>query len=154
MMKYYIPEINLRDVRNKNNIIEKFENIYNKEIIIEKLILSIDGFYKIENDNLIKYKLVEKNYNYVTNFIENYSLIGMNYYEKNLGEMFSIPSENKSINIEKIKFNIGKSENYIVFEKKNNKIIDIYFLSKKKIDEHNVFFNNDVSSFIKLLMSN
>jgi hypothetical protein len=154
MMKYYIPEINLRDVRNKNNIIEKFENIYNKEIIIEKLILSIDGFYKIENDNLIKYKLVEQNYNYVTNFIENYSLIGMNYYEKNLGEMFSIPSENKSINIEKIKFNIGKSENYIVFEKKNNKIIDIYFLSKKKIDEHNVFFNNDVSSFIKLLMSN
>ena len=154
MMKYYIPEINLRDVRNKNNIIEKFENIYNKEIIIEKLILSIDGFYKIENDKLIKYKLVEKNYNYVTNFIENYSLIGMNYYEKNLGEMFSIPSENKSINIEKIKFNIGKSENYIVFEKKNNKIIDIYFLSKKKIDEHNVFFNNDVSSFIKLLMSN
>jgi hypothetical protein len=153
-MKYYIPEINLRDVRNKNNIIEKFENIYNKEIIIEKLILSIDGFYKIENNNLIKYKLVEKNYNYVTNFIENYSLIGMNYYEKNLGEMFSIPSENKSINIEKIKFNIGKSENYIVFEKKNNKIIDIYFLSKKKIDEHNVFFNNDVSSFIKLLMSN
>ena len=78
----------------------------------------------------------------------------MNYYEKNLGEMFSIPSENKSINIEKIKFNIGKSENYIVFEKKNNKIIDIYFLSKKKIDEHNVFFNNDVSSFINLLMSN
>ena len=125
MMKYYIPEINLRDVRNKNNIIEKFENIYNKEIIIEKWILSIDGFYKIENDNLIKYKLVEKNYNYVTNFIENYSLIGMNYYEKNLGEMFSIPSENKSINIEKIKFNIGKSENYIVFKKKNNKIIDI-----------------------------
>ena len=77
MMKYYIPEINLRDIRNKNNIIQKFENIYNKEIISEKLILSIDGFYKIENDDLIKYKLVEKNYKYVTNFIENYSLIGI-----------------------------------------------------------------------------
>ena len=36
MMKYYIPEINLRDIRNKNNIIQKFENIYNKEIIREK----------------------------------------------------------------------------------------------------------------------
>lgn len=154
MMKYYIPEINLRDVRNKNNIIEKFENIYNKEIIIEKLILSIDGFYKIENDNLIKYKLVEKKYNYVTNFIKNYSLIGMNYYEKKIGEIFSIPNENECINIEKIKFNIGKSENYIVFEKRNNKIIDIYFLSKKKIDENNFFFNNDVSSFINLLMCN
>ncbi len=154
MMKYYIPEINLRDIRNKNNIIQKFENIYNKEIINEKLILSIDGFYKFENDNLIKYKLVEKNYNYVTNFIENYSLISMNYYEKKIGEMFSIPNESISINIEKIKFNIGKSENYIVFEKRNNKIRDIYFLSKKKIDEHNIFFNNDVSSFINLLMSN
>tara|TARA_B100001758_G_C18202653_1_gene500667 strand:- start:331 stop:792 length:462 start_codon:yes stop_codon:yes gene_type:complete len=153
-MKYYIPEINLRDIRNKNNIIQKFENIYNKEIINEKLILSIDGFYKFENDNLIKYKLVEKNYNYVTNFIENYSLISMNYYEKKIGEMFSIPNESISINIEKIKFNIGKSENYIVFEKRNNKIRDIYFLSKKKIDEHNIFFNNDVSSFINLLMSN
>tara|TARA_B110000495_G_C22979330_1_gene575542 strand:- start:830 stop:1291 length:462 start_codon:yes stop_codon:yes gene_type:complete len=152
-MKYYIPEINLRDVRNKNNIIEKFENIYNKEIIVEKLILSINGFYKIENENLIKYKLVEKNYNYVTNFIKNYSLIGMNYYEKKIGEIFSIPNENECINIEKIKFNIGKSETYIVFEKRNNKIIDIYFLSKKKIDENNFFFNNDVSSFINLLMS-
>ena len=154
MMKYYIPEINLRDIRNKNNIIQKFENIYNKEIIREKLILSIDGFYKIENDNLIKYKLVEKNYKYVTNFIENYSLIGIDCYKKKVGEMFSIPNESTSINIEKIKFNIGKSENYIVFEKKNNKIIYFYFLSKKKIDEHNVFFNNDVSSFINLLMSN
>ena len=153
MMKYYIPEINLRDVRNKNNIIGKFENIYNKEIIIEKLILSIDGCYKIENENLIKYKLVEKNHNYVTNFIKNYSLIGVNYYEKKIGEIFSIPNENECINIEKIKFNIGKSENYIVFEKRNNKIIDIYFLSKKKIDENNIFFNNDVSSFINLLMS-
>jgi hypothetical protein len=153
-MKYYIPEINLRDVRNKNNIIGKFENIYNKEIIIEKLILSIDGCYKIENENLIKYKLVEKNHNYVTNFIKNYSLIGINYYEKKIGEIFSIPSENISINIEKNKFNIGKSENYIVFEKRNNKIIDIYFLSKKKLDENNIFFNNDVSSFINLLMCN
>ena len=153
-MKYYIPEINLRDVRNKNNIIEKFENICNKEIIVEKLILSTDGFYKIENDNLIKYKLVEKNYNYQSNFIDNYSLIGMNYYEKKMGEMFSIPSESKSINIEKLKFNVGKSENYIVFEKRDNKIIDIYFLSKKKINENNIFFNNDVSLFIELLMSN
>ena len=154
MMKYYIPEINLRDVRNKSNIIEKFENICNKEIIVEKLILSTDGFYKIENDDLIKYKLVEKNYNYQSNFIDNYSLIGTNYYEKKIGEMFSIPSESKSINIEKIKFNVGKSENYIVFEKRDNKIIDIYFLFKKKINENNIFFNNDVSLFIELLMSN
>ena len=31
MMKYYIPEINLRDIRNKNNIIKKFENVLIKK---------------------------------------------------------------------------------------------------------------------------
>ncbi len=154
MMKYYIPEINLRDIRNKNNVIKKFEDVYNKEIIIEKIIISIDGFYKIEKEEAIKYKFIEKEYNYQSNFLNNYSLIGIDCYEKKIGEVFSIPSESQSINIEKIKFNIGKSDNYIVFEKRNNKIIDIYFLSKKKIDEHNIFFNNDVSSFINLLMSN
>tara|TARA_B100000900_G_C20597860_1_gene724166 strand:+ start:1573 stop:2034 length:462 start_codon:yes stop_codon:yes gene_type:complete len=153
-MKYYIPEINLRDIRNKNNVIKKFEDVYNKEIIIEKIIISIDGFYKIEKEEAIKYKFIEKEYNYQSNFLNNYSLIGIDCYEKKIGEVFSIPSESQSINIEKIKFNIGKSDNYIVFEKRNNKIIDIYFLSKKKIDEHNIFFNNDVSSFINLLMSN
>ena len=153
MMKYYIPEINLRDVRNKNNIIKKFEDVCNKEIIIEKIIIATDGFYKIEKEDVIKYKFVEKEYNYQSNFLNNYSLIGIDYYEKKVGEVFSIPSESESINTEKIKFNIGKSENYIVFEKKNNKIIDIYFLSKKKINENNIFFNNDVSLFIDLLMS-
>ena len=154
MIKYYIPEINLRDIRNKTNIIEHFENNFNKKIIEEKIIISIDGYYKIENDILIKYKLIEKEYNYITNFIKNYTLIGMDYYEKNIGEVFSIPNESNHIKLTKILFNIGKSSNYIVFEKKENKIIDVYFLSNKKINEENIFFKNDISLFIKMLMCN
>ena len=154
MMKYYIPEINLRDIRNKNNIIQNFENKFNKKIIEEKIIISIDGYYKIDNDVLVKYKLIEREHNYITNYIDNYTLIGINCYEKKIGEVYSIPNESNHISLEKIHFNIGKSSNYIVFEKKENKIIDVYFLSDKKINEKNIFFKNDVSSFIEMLMCN
>jgi len=119
-------------------------------LLVILLFISNTSFSQIKNTQEA-HILVE---NYQSNFLNNYSLIGIDCYEKKIGEVFSIPSESQSINIEKIKFNIGKSDNYIVFEKRNNKIIDIYFLSKKKIDEHNIFFNNDVSSFINLLMSN
>ena len=78
----------------------------------------------------------------------------MDYYEKNIGEVFSIPNESNHIKLTKILFNIGKSSNYIVFEKKENKIIDVYFLSNKKINEENIFFKNDISLFIKMLMCN
>ena len=35
-----------------------------------------------------------------------------------------------NIIIEKIKFNIGESKNYIVFEKRNNRLIDVIFFIK------------------------
>lgn len=153
MIKYYIPEINLRDIRNKNNIIEKFENKFNKKEIEEKRYISNDGFYKLENDNLIKYKLIEKSYIYYENFLPNFSLIGLDIYNKKIGETFSIPNESNVINFKEIKFNVGNSLNFIVFEIYKNKIIDIYFLSNKKLDEESVFFKNDVSLFIEMLMS-
>ena len=153
MIKYYIPEINLRDIRNKNNIIEKFENMFNKKEIEEKRFISNDGFYKLENDSLIKYKLIEKNYIYYENFLPNFSLIGLDIYNKKIGETFSIPNETNVINFKEIKFNVGNSLNFIVFEIYKNKIIDIYFLSNKKLDEESIFFKNDVSLFIEMLMS-
>ena len=154
MIKYYVPEINLRDIRNKNNIIEKFENIFNKKVIEEKRFISNDGFYKLENYSLIKYKLIEKKYIYFENFLPNFSLIGLDFYNKKIGETFSIPHESHVINFKQIKFNIGNSLNFIVFEIHKNKIIDIYFLSNKKLDEESIFFKNDVSLFIEMLMSN
>jgi oligoribonuclease NrnB/cAMP/cGMP phosphodiesterase (DHH superfamily) len=152
MLKYYVPELNLRDIRNKGNIIEKFTNKFNKEVVEENIIISNDGFYKQDTKDLIKYKLVEKDSNCISNFFKNYTLIGIDSYEKKIGIEYSLPSESTNINIKKIKFNIGKSENFIVFEEKNNKIIDVYFLSKKKLYEKNIFFLNDVSLFIEMLM--
>ena len=152
MLKYYVPELNLRDIRNNGNIIEKFTNKFNKEVVEESILISNDGFYKQDNENLIKYKLIEKDSSCITNFYKNYTLIGIECYDKKIGIEYSLPNEISDINIKKIKFNIGKSHNFIVFEEKNKKIIDVYFLSKKKLNEQNIFFLNDVSLFIEMLM--
>ena len=151
MNKFYIPEISMRDIRNTTDILSKFENKYNKSINKYSIILSNNGYYKYDKDKLIKYKFVEKESKITEKFFKNYTLIEINCYEKKIGEIFQIPYENSNIIIEKIKFNIGDSKNYIVFEKIKNRIIDVYFLSNKKINEKCKFFIEDVSSFIEML---
>ena len=152
MYKYYVPELNMRDIRNNTGLLGKLEKKFNKSITKNELIISINGYYKYDKDKLIKFKIIEKESNVITNFLDKYSLIGMNYYEKKIGEVFNIPYENEHIIIEKIKFNVGNSKHFLMFEKKNNKIIDVYFLSTKKLNEKCQFFTNDVSSFMKMLM--
>ena len=152
MHKYYIPEINLRDIRNNTHLMEKLEKKFNKNSNKNSIIIASNGYYKYDKDKLIKFKIIEKESNVITNFLDKYSLIGMNYYEKKIGEVFNIPYENEHIIIEKIKFNVGNSKHFLMFEKKNNKIIDVYFLSTKKLNEKCQFFTNDVSSFMKMLM--
>ena len=151
MNKFYIPEISMRDIRNTTDILSKFENKYNKSINKYSIILSNNGYYKYDKDKLIKYKFVEKDSKITENFYKKYTLIEINCYEKKIGEVFQIPYENSNIIFEKIKFNIGNSKNYIVFEKIKNRIIDVYFLSNKKINEKCKFFIEDVSSFIEML---
>ena len=154
MNKYYIPEINLRDIRNKllsQNILGNLEKKFNKQEFEDDIILSTNGYYTYDKDKLIKYKIIEKETLIVTSFLKKYSLIGINYNHKKIGEVFSVPFENNFIRIKRIKFNIGQSKNYLVFEFKNNKIIDIYFLSGKKINEKCKFFSNDISSFMEML---
>ena len=53
--------------------------------------------------------------------------------------------------MEILKFSIEKGKNFLVLERKYNKIIDLYFLSKKKINEKDTFFKKDVSSFIETI---
>ena len=151
MNKYYVPEINLIDIRNDTELLTRFEKIFNKTTSKYSVILSNNGYYKYNKDKLTKFKLIENDTNIVEEFIKGFTLIELNYFEKSLGEVFQIPYENKNIILEKIKFNIGKSSNYIVFERIKNRIVDVYFLSSKKIKEDNKFFIEDVSSFIKML---
>ena len=152
MHKYYIPEINLRDIRNNINLLSNLENKYNKSIHKNSIIISTNGYYKYEKDKLIKYKIIEKNSNIKQNFYKNYNLIGLDLVEKKINETFYIPYENNHIILEKIKFNIGSSKHFLVIEKIKNRIIDLYFLSTKNIDEDCQFFIKDVSSFIEMLI--
>ena len=153
MNKYFIPEINLKPIKNNNNnILKKLENKYHMTIENHEIIVTNDGFYKLDNDKLIKYKIINKNSFIKENFIKNMTLIGMNYYHKKIGEVFNIPYEHAKITIKQIKFSIGKeSKHFLVIEKIKNKINDLYFLSSKKIDEDNIFFLNDIQSFIETL---
>ena len=152
MYKYYVPEINLRDIRNNTNLLVNLENKYNMNRNKISIIISTNGYYKYDKDKLIKYKIIEKNSNIKENFYKNYNLIGLDLYEKKCNETYQIPIENDHIILEKIKFNIGKSTHFLVIEKIKNRIIEIYFLSTKKIDEECQFFIKDVSSFIEMLI--
>ena len=151
MNKYYIPEINLKQIKN-NNILTKLENKYHMTTKKLEIIITNGGFYKLENDKFIKYKIINKNSFIKENFIKNMTLIGMNYYHKKIGEVFHIPYEHAKITIEQITFSVGKeSKHFLVIEKIIYKINDLYFLSSKKIDEDNIFFLNDIQSFIETL---
>ena len=60
MNRYYIPEINLRDIRNKllsQNILSNLENKFNKQEFEDNIVLSTNGYYTYDKDKLIKYKI-------------------------------------------------------------------------------------------------
>ena len=76
MHKYYIPEIHLRDIRNNTHLMEKLEKNFNKTSNKNSIIIASNGYYKYDKDKLIKFKIIEKESNVITNFIDTYSLIG------------------------------------------------------------------------------
>ena len=84
MQKYYIPEINLRDIRNNTNLFKNLEKKFNKTSNKNSIIISRNGYYKYDKEKLLKYKLIEKESKIVTNFLKKYSLIGINQYEKQI----------------------------------------------------------------------
>ena len=136
--------------RNLNR--ENLENNFNKQTTKDNIIIASNGYYKYEGDNLIKYKIIQKETLVKENFLKQYNLIGMSEYHKKIGEAFSIPYENDQLIVEKIKFSVGKGTNFLVLEKRNDKIIDVYFMSNKKIEETCRFFADDISLFLEMLM--
>jgi len=152
MNKYYIPELNFNEIKKKNNLCNDLKNKYHMTSSNINILLTINGFYKFENNKLIKYKIINKNTTIKENFIDNFTLIGSNYYHKKIEEVYYIPYEHAYIKINQLKFSVGeKGQHFLIIEKIHNKINDIYFLSTKKINEKDIFFLNDISSFIKTL---
>ena len=152
MNKYYIPELFLSQVRNIPNLIENLteKNIFTKNI--ENQILTPKGLYKIINDEIYKFKIISKESIIIENYYKNFTLIGENIYEKKINIINHIPIENELITITKLKFSMQeKSNHYLVLELINNRIKDIYFLSNKDLKDNDIFFKNDLISFMDSL---
>ena len=149
MNKFYIPEIHLSEIRNIPNLIDNLNEKYFTKKNTEQQILTPNGLYKIIDDDIIQFKLVSKKSNIIENFYKNFTLIEENIYEKKIGPVSYIPYENETIEITKIKYSLQeRSEHFFVLELINNRIKDLYFLSNKGIGEENLFFKNDLCSFM------
>ena len=152
MNKFYIPEIHLSEIRNIPNLIDNLNEKYFTKKNTEQQILTPNGLYKIIDDDIIQFKLVSKKSNIIENFYKNFTLIEENIYEKKIGPVSYIPYENETIEITKIKYSLQeRSEHFFVLELINNRIKDLYFLSNKGIGEENLFFKNDLCSFMNSL---
>lgn len=152
MIKYYIPEILISKLRNIHNLIELLTETFISEKKKEKLILTIDGFYKIIDNKIQKFKYISNDSNVIENYIKDYTLIGQDIFFKKTNNITYIPFENETIDVTTIKFKtVEKSLTFLVFELIDNRIKDFYFLSDKKINEDNIFFYNDISLFLDSL---
>ena len=150
MSKCYIPELSIRTIRKEENI-NKLKDTFSYNENVKQIICSIDGFYEITDKSIIKYKTVLFNDLIFENFVDNYTLLVSNSYEKKLGQVEFIPFESEQITISNLIFDIPESNNKLVFKYINKRITDFYFQTKEKITQNNIFLNNDVSLILKTL---
>ena len=150
MSKCYIPELSIKTIRKEENV-NKLKDTFSYNEIINHIVCTIDGFYEINDKSLIKYKTVLLNDLIFENFVDNYTLLVSNSYEKKIGQVEFIPFESEEITISYLIFDIPESNNKLVFKYINKRIVDFYFQTKEKITQNNIFLNNDVSLILKTL---
>tara|TARA_B100000674_G_C37886552_1_gene936934 strand:+ start:354 stop:785 length:432 start_codon:yes stop_codon:yes gene_type:complete len=143
MKIYYIPEININNL----DIDIDSLNIYKKNI--QKIIITPYGRIKV-GKNEKKEKLIVKDSYQINNFLQKYTLLvnDINWSKTPNGNI-----TNENYYLEKTVYDIKISENsntIMVIEYIDKKIHDIFFKSKN--DPETIFFKNDISSFIKMLI--
>ena len=150
MSKCYIPEISIRSIRKPINI-SKLKNVFEYDVVSKKIICSIDGFYEIKDNEIIKFINIDNEGIIFENFVEKYTLIACNSYEKKVGLVEFIPFESEELDFHIESFTIPESNNKFILEYINNRVSDFYFKTKEKITQNNIFLNNDVSLILKTL---
>lgn len=150
MSKCYIPEISIRTIRRDENI-SKLKDKFEYTQVIKNIICCCDGFYEITDKCIIKYVTIDKEELIFENFIDKYTLLVNNSYDKKIGFVDYIPYESDLLEISSLIFNIPESNNTFILEMIGNRIIDFYFQTKDKITQNNIFLNNDVSLILKTL---
>jgi hypothetical protein len=152
MNTFYIPEIKLKDL-NKKNIIQKLKKnlLFHEDNL--QYILAFDGVYKIINGDIIKYKIIDKDYYIIENFLDKYSLLYTNkFFLKDKNIQYKIPYDHELHTFMRIYFyhaEYSKNKLVVDINDTTNQITDIYFVSNEKENDYN--FKEDMSSFIEML---
>ena len=152
MNTFFIQEINL-DILNKKNIVEKLKKklLYNEST--EQSILTFDGLYKVKNEDVIKYKIVNKKHYIVQDFLDKYTLFfSKNHYIKDNNIQYNIPYEHCIHTFIRMYFyNADYSKNKMIVDIDNttNKVVNLYFTSNE--DENDFIFQEDISLYLDLL---
>ena len=150
MSKCYIPEISIRTIRRDENM-TKLKDNFEYEESTKNIICTCDGFYEINDKSIIKFVTIQKDTMIFENFINKYTLLVDNSYNKKIGFVDFIPFESQEMVLSMLIFNIPESNNKFILETVNNRVIDFYFQTKDKITQNNIFLNNDVSLILKTL---
>jgi hypothetical protein len=148
-MKLYIENYNIQNIFKKQKSLDQF--LSNKSNIFE--VYSTDGIYVVDQNNIYKLSILDKNIIKIDNFIEKYNIL----IDK---------SEITTKNVNQIPFDnfILKSENYIY--KLNNKSriklvlnlilnetmeyipADFYFDIPDELDVNSPLFKQDIQEFL------
>ena len=150
MSKCYIPEIPISTIRKDSNL-NKIKNDFTFNLIDKKIICCNNGYYDIQEKNITKYTIIPRNNLIFEKFIDNYTLLVDNTYEKKIEDVEYIPFECVEINITYMIVDIPESNNKFILEFVNRRMVDFYFKTKNKITENDIFLNNDVSLILKTL---
>ena len=123
-MKYYIVEL-----KNITNRIGKL-HLDNESTIYK--ILTDHCLIKDRGGKLYKYIIQDNNADIkIKNFIKDYTLLGTDFFEKRIDQIYHIPFDHHLLKIKKYIYSMSGRTKFVV-EKQNDKIIDFYFVSKDK----------------------
>jgi len=136
-MKIYIKDFMPQELKPNSMILNKttYQNVYTE-----------NGLFRIQNDNI--FKLIpqditpeEFNYNNIEFIIDKSSYI----FRKNI---YTIPYKHLLYNIEQFEYKLlNNSEVSLIIHYHKNKVIDVYFMTKKELSIH---LKNDIMEYISL----
>tara|TARA_B100001093_G_C26797495_1_gene1001827 strand:+ start:213 stop:659 length:447 start_codon:yes stop_codon:yes gene_type:complete len=142
----------LADIKNNINkaILDKLKNNFWCNEFEEHILLSDNGMYKIINDKIYKFSLVENNEIYKIPFKDSYLVKQNNPFKKNKYHDNWISPSHEYLKTKKYIFKYGEKGNtefHLVFS--NKKLIDLFILSRLEETQHS--FQEDLELFYKLL---
>ena len=147
MYQYLFNSINTNI--NKNTLDKLKDNFWVNEIE-EHILLSENGLYKIINDQIYKFSLVEQNEIKKIPFKDNYLVKQNKPFKKNKYSNNWISPNHEYIKTKIYIFKYGEKGNtefHLVFN--HDKLIDLFILSRLEETQHS--FQEDLELFYKLL---